>query len=105
MTTSSLAEPDQLVTLGIDTHAEVHAVAALDERGRRGALAARPGAAGDRGRPSGPWRASTARQVGSDRRRGRGAGGPVRPPPARPSAGVSTVLATARPTPRSTSWR
>jgi transposase len=29
-----MADPNQLVTLGIDTHAEVHAVAALDERGR-----------------------------------------------------------------------
>jgi transposase len=29
-----MADPHQLVTLGIDTHAEVHAVAALDERGR-----------------------------------------------------------------------
>lgn len=34
MTTTSMADPNQLVTLGIDTHAEVHAVAALDERGR-----------------------------------------------------------------------
>jgi len=34
VTTTSMAGPDQLVTLGIDTHAEVHAVAALDERGR-----------------------------------------------------------------------
>lgn len=34
MTTTSIADPNQLVTLGIDTHAEVHAVAALDERGR-----------------------------------------------------------------------
>ena len=34
MTTTSMADPHQLVTLGIDTHAEVHAVAALDERGR-----------------------------------------------------------------------
>ncbi|MGH2428679.1 MAG: IS110 family transposase [Candidatus Limnocylindria bacterium] len=29
-----MADPNRLVTLGIDTHAEVHAVAALDERGR-----------------------------------------------------------------------
>ena len=34
MTTTSMAGPNQFVTLGIDTHAEVHAVAALDERGR-----------------------------------------------------------------------
>lgn len=34
MTTTSMADPNRLVTLGIDTHAEVHAVAALDERGR-----------------------------------------------------------------------
>ncbi|MGH2427692.1 MAG: IS110 family transposase [Candidatus Limnocylindria bacterium] len=29
-----MPDPDQLVTLGVDTHAEVHAVAALDQRGR-----------------------------------------------------------------------
>ena len=34
MTDLSMPDPDQLVTLGVDTHLEIHAVAALDQRGR-----------------------------------------------------------------------
>ncbi|HLB43839.1 MAG TPA: transposase, partial [Candidatus Limnocylindrales bacterium] len=34
MTDLSMPDPDRLVTLGVDTHADLHAAAALDERGR-----------------------------------------------------------------------
>lgn len=34
MTDLSMPDPDRLVTLGVDTHADVHAAAALDARGR-----------------------------------------------------------------------
>lgn len=34
MTDLSMPDPDALVTIGVDTHADVHAAAALDERGR-----------------------------------------------------------------------
>ena len=34
MTDLSMADPDRLVTLGVDTHLDVHVAAALDERGR-----------------------------------------------------------------------
>jgi len=53
-----MADPNQLVTLGIDTHAEVHAVAALDERGlhtpwlQGERLAIRAGLAALDGRPA-----------------------------------------------------
>ncbi len=33
MTELSMADPDQLVTLGVDTHADIHVAAALDTRG------------------------------------------------------------------------
>ena len=34
MTDLSMPDPDRLVTLGVDTHADLHVAAALDERGR-----------------------------------------------------------------------
>lgn len=34
MTDLSMPDPDRVVTLGVDTHADLHAAAALDERGR-----------------------------------------------------------------------